>query len=447
MDLLNHRIRNARCFGHYRRPSRVLLVMTIATACVAACGVETDATAASNDAIVLQWNEIAVETVGATPPFPSTRAMAAVQVAVFEAVNAITRRYQPYLGSINASSTASVEAATIVAAHDALVWLFPGQQALLDARMNTSLLPIVDGAAKEEGIAVGRAAAAAIIANRTNDGAQSPTFYTPASIAPYEWQPNPSCVNPPANGRGLFLHWQLVKPFGVEGSAQFRANPPPALVSGKYVNDLDELQAVGGKDSTLRAEDRAAVALLYAAQPPHRGWNLVARQLAAERGPNELTRTARTFAILNMSLSDAHITVFESKYFYRTWRPETAIVRADEDGNHRTAASASFQPFVTTPCFPGYPSAHGAGGGAARTVLERAYGRRGHDITIVDAGAPGIVLHYADLRTITDDVSDARVYGGIHFRYYQEAGERMGVEIGRYNDEHRLLPLDPGDDY
>jgi len=417
----------------------------------AACSVTafgaTDATAATSDAVVLEWNEIAVETVGATPPFPSTRAMATVQVAVFEAVNAITQRYQQYLGTIIGTSDASEEAATVVAAHDTLLWLFPGQQAFLDARETASLMAIADGLAKDQGIAVGHAAAAAVVANRTNDGAQSPLFYTPTSDAPYEWQPTPSCGNPPASGRGLFLHWQFVKPFGVDSSSQFRAKAPPALMSGNYANDLNELEAVGGLDSTVRPADRAAVAVFYAAQPPHRGWNLVARQLAAERGPGEITKTARTLAIMNMSLSDAHITVFESKYFYRTWRPETAIVRADEDRNHRTVASASYQPYVITPCFPGYPSAHGAGGGAARVVLERAYGRKDHDITLVDAGAPGIVLRYSDLRTIVDDVADARVYGGIHFRYDQEAGERMGVDIGHYNDERRLLPLDPGDDY
>jgi len=294
---------------------------------------------------------------------------------------------------------------------------------------------------------VGHAAAAAIIANRTNDGAQSPMFYTPTSDAPYEWQPTPSCANPPASGRGLFFHWQLVKPFGVESASQFRAKAPPALVSGNYANDLNELEAVGGSDGALRPADRAAVATFYAAQPPHRGWNLVARQLAAERGPDEISRTARMLAVVNMSLSDAHITVFESKYHYRTWRPETAIARADEDGNHRTTPSASYRPFVITPCFPGYPSAHGAGGGAARAVLERAYGRQHHDIVLTDAGAPGIVLRYTDLRVITDDVADARVYGGIHFRYDQDAGERMGVDVGHYNDEHRLLPLDPSDDH
>jgi len=400
------------------------------------------AAAVTSDAVVLHWNEIAVEAAGDIPPFPGTRAMAAVQVAVFEAVDAITHRYQPYFGTIAAPAGASEEAAAIVAAHDALAWLFPAQQSFLDQKQAESLAALPDGAAKAGGVEAGRAAAAAVAADRVNDGAQSPMFYTPVSVAPYEWQPTPSCANPPASGRGTFLHWQFVEPFGVESSAQFRAEAPPALTSDRYAKNLNEVQAIGDQGSVLRPPDRADVANFYAAQPPHRGWNLVTRQLAVEDGTGDISRTARTLAILNMSLSDAHITVFESKYHYTTWRPETASARADEDGNARTAPNASFRPFVTTPCFPSYPSAHGAGGGAARAVLERAYGRKHHDITLTEAKAPGIVLSYSDLRTITDDVSDARVYGGIHFRYDQDAGDRMGAEIGRFNDRHRLVPID-----
>ena len=435
-DTITHMLR-----AKIRGCSTKLLYSTLLCVCMATAFPATGDTPVPGDAVVLHWNEIAVQAVGGTPPFPSTRAMAIVQLAVFEAVNAITQRYQPYLGTLTAPSDASPEAAAVAAAHDTLVWLFPAQAGLVDARRNESLAAIPDGPAKVQGIAVGQAVAAAIIALRASDGSQAPMFYTPASAHPYEWQPTPSCTNPPANGRGLFFHWQFVQPFGIESSSQFRAKAPPALVNGSYANDLNEVEAVGDLSSTLRPTDRAEVAKFYAAQPPHRGWNLVARELAAERGADEITRTARTFAIMNMSLSDAHVTVFESKYLYTTWRPETAIHRADEDGNSRTAPNASYQPYVPTPCFPGYPSAHGAGGGAARAVLERMYGRKHHDITNSDAAAPGIVLHYSDLRVITDDVSDARVYGGIHFRYDQDVGERMGVAIGEYNDEHRLLPL------
>jgi len=389
------------------------------------------------DAVVLEWNAVAVQAVGASAPFPSTRAMAITQLAVFEAVNAITRRYTPYLGPLSAPDAASPDAAAVVAAHDALVWLFPGQQAFLDGKQAESLAAIPNGPAKDAGVAVGRSAAAAVIAIRTGDGSAPPQFHTPADDAPYEWQPTPSCASAPANNRGLFLHWPLVKPFGVKSSAQFRAPRPPALASRRYARDLAEVSAVGDTNSTERPPDRADVAKLFAAQPPHRGWNLVARQLASARH-DDITKTARTLAVMNMALSDVHITVFESKYFYRTWRPETAIRRADEDGNPRTTSNPDYMPFVVTPCFPGYPSAHGAGGGAARVVLERAYGRRGHTLTITDAGAPGIELHYSNLRDITDDVSDARVFGGIHFRFDQDAGNEMGEDVGRYDDQHLL---------
>jgi hypothetical protein len=430
----------------HRFALRQRAVKILPWAIFAACSTAAFDARAATDAVILKWNDIAVQAVGATPPFPSTRAMATVQVAVFEAVNAITRRYQPYLGTIATVSSASTEAAAVAAAHDTLAWLFPAQQGFLDERQAESLAALTDGDEKDHGVAVGRVAAAAMIADRTNDGSQTPMFHTPASTEPYEWQPTPSCNTAPANGRGLFLHWQFVKPFGVESASQFRAKAPPALVNGHYANDVNEVEAVGDAQSAQRPPDRSDVANFYAAQPPHRGWNLVARQLAAERGPDEITRTARTLAILNMSMSDAHVTVFESKYHYRTWRPETAIVRANEDDNRRTAPNPAFRPFVTTPCFPSYPSAHGVGAGAALAVLARAYGRKHHALTNVEPALPGVVLRYSDLRAIVEDVSDARVYGGIHFRFDQDAGERMGRDIGHYNDEHRLSRLVANDD-
>ena len=425
----------------------VLFATFVAASTSEACGAVTDASAknAGADAMVLQWNLIAVQAVGPTAPFPSTRAMAIVQLAVFEAVNAITHRYEPYLGIVGALEGASADAAVVAAAHDALLWLFPAQQSFLDGKQAESLTAVPDGKAKDDGVAVGRAAATAMIASRNNDGSQSPMFYTPTSTAPYEWQPTPSCASAPANGRGLFFHWQFVKPFGVESASQFRAETPPRITGGKYAKDFDETASLGAIDSTLRTEHEADVARFYAAQPPHRGWNLVARQLASARA-DEITRTARTLAMLNMSLADGHITVFETKYHYRGWRPETAIHRASEDGNDKTAADPGYLPYIITPCFPGYPSAHGAGGGAARTILGRAYGRKHHDITMSDNAIPDVVLHYTDLMDITDDVSIARIAGGIHFRVDQDVGDRMGADVARYNDEHWLLPAGRDDD-
>jgi hypothetical protein len=374
--------------------------------------------------------------------------MAIVQLAVFEAVNAITHRYEPYFGTVKVpdGESADPDAAVVAAAHDTLLWLVPGQHVLIDSAQTTSLATIQDGPAKDKGVNVGQASAAAMIANRNNDGSQPLTFYMPTNPAPYEWQLTPSCFNAPGNGRGgLFLNWQFVKPFGVKSASQFRAEPPPKITGVKYAKNLNEVALVGAKDSTVRTDEETDFANFYAAVAPHRSWNLVARELASVRA-DEITRTARTLAMLNMSLADAHITVFETKYHYRGWRPETAIHRADEDSNSKTAADPSWLPYIITPCFPGYPSAHGIAGGAARTILARAYGRKQHDITISDQLVQGVVLHYTDLVDITDDVATARIYGGIHFRVDQDVADRKGAEVGSYNDDQWLLPVEPDDE-
>lgn len=397
------------------------------------------------DSVVVQWNLIAVQTIGTTAPFPATRAMAAVQGAVFEAVNSITGRYEPYFATtVRAPAGANPEAAAVAAAHGVLTWLFPDQAATLLEKRQTSLAAMPDGRAKTDGIAAGEAAATAMIAARTDDGSAPPLFWTPPSTAPYEWQTTPSC--PPAGG--VFYHWRNVKPFGVRSSSQFRAPPPPGLDGKRYAKDYDELRAVGSADSLQRPQDRADVARFYAAQAPHTGWNDVARQIVATRH-DTITDTARTLAVMNMTLSDGHITVFESKYFYRTWRPETAIVRGDEDGNPRTVA-APFTPFIVTPCFPGYPSAHGSGAGGASRILAKAYGRF-HSVDLSDPAVPGVLLHYDDLEDIASDVADARVYGGIHFRFDQDAGAAMGHRVANYNNRHILRKrghrdLDQADD-
>ena len=387
----------------------------------------------TSDDVVLQWNEIAVATIGAQPPFPSTRFMATVALAVFEAVNAITGKYEPHLGTITAPAGASTEAAAITAAHGVLKAFFPAAAATLDQQRDVSLAFIPDGQAKTDGIAIGEAAAAAMIAERTGDGSAPAQFYLPTSSDPYEWQTTAGC---PAAG-GAFFHWGNVRPFGVLSSFQFRVDPPPALTSGKYAKDFNEVQALGDINSPNRSQHNANVARIYAAQPPHQGWNSVARQIINTRD-DEITDTARTLALMNMSLADAHITIFESKYFYRTWRPETAIPRAGEDGNPNTAPSA-FTPFIATPCFPGYPSAHGIGAGAASRILWNAYGRH-HTVINSHPSVPGVVLTYGDLLDIVKDVSDARVYGGIHFRTDQDAAEQQGKSVAQWNLDNHLRP-------
>jgi hypothetical protein len=397
----------------------------------------TAARAAAPSDVVLEWNEIMVRTVSGQNPFAQARIAAITQLAVFDAVAAITGNYDSYLAPISATPGASPDAAAVAAAHAVLRNYVPQASLTLDAARASSLAAIPDGQSKADGVAVGEAAAAQLIAARARDGSSPAQFHQPPSSAPGEWQPTPSC---PAAG-GILLHWQNVVPFGVTSSAQFRAAPPPPLSSAQYARDYNEVVEVGAGASQARPTDRSDVARLYASLLAVGTWNRAAQQLA-EAAPLSLEEHARVFALLNMSLSDALVTNFESKYHYRLWRPETAIRAGDVDGNSRTTGDSTFVPFVATPCFPSYPSAHASSGYAGRSVLERAWGGGGHSITLSHPAVPDVTLHYTSLKQITDDISDARVYGGIHFRFDQEAGAMQGRRVGQYVFAHSLLPLD-----
>lgn len=386
---------------------------------------------------VLEWNAIMVTTVGGQNPFAQARFAAITQLAVFEAVNSITGEYDSYLDPIDAPAGSSAEAAAAKAAHDVLVAYFPAAAASLDAALASSLAGIPDGTSKDDGVAVGAAAAAELVALRAADGSSPPAFYQPTSTEPGEWQTTPTC---PAAG-GILFHWQNLQPFGVESTSQFRSDPPPSLTSREYTKDYAELLEVGASDSTARPADRAAVARLYAALLAVGTWNPVARALASEH-PGSLTDHARALALLNLSMSDGLATVMETKYHYAFWRPETAIRAGDADGNDRTVGRADFAPFVATPCFPSYPSAHASASYAARWILERTWEGADFSVTLSHPAVPGVAVTYTNLKQITDDIDDARVYGGIHFRFDQEAGGIQGHRIANYVLGHVLRDVD-----
>ena len=303
--------------------------------------------------VITDWNQIMRVTVSAQSPQAQARFAAITQLAVFEAVNAITKDYKPYLGTITAFRGATPEAAAVAAAHQVLRNYFPGSAASLDADRARSLAMIPDSPSKSAGIAVGQAAAAALIARRTNDGSGTPIPYTPLNGVGF-WQPTP-----PAFAAGAFLHWGKVTPFGIVRAGQFRSKPPPKLTSSEYRRDYNEVKEVGGVPSNARPQDRADVAQFAALTSPVALWNAVAAQLiAAER--TSLAGNARMFARLNMAICDASIAVYEAKYFYHFWRPVTAIRAGDTDGNPRTEPDPAFTPFITTPSYPSYPSGHGS---------------------------------------------------------------------------------------
>ena len=399
--------------------------------------------------VVLEWNATAVNTaiVNAQSPFAQARTTAIVQLAVFEGVNAIRGEYRPYLGIITAPPGASADAAAVAAAHRVLSTYFPASASTLDAARANSLGLIADGQAKVDGIATGEAAAAAMMLLRANDGSSPPQFKTPGDIVPGEWQATPSSPTVNGAGVGTFFHWQNVTPFGIPSAQQFLLDPPPALTSNRFARAYNEVMTVGSLTSAERPPDRADVARFYQSSSPAYVLNLAARQVA-EAQHRSTSENARALALVNMAINDSLVASMYNKYHYNFWRPETAIRAGDTDGNSKTDPDLAFLPFIATPCFPSYPSNHASGTSGGAEVLRRLYGSSGHSITLSNPAVPGITLQYTSFTEITVDVDDARVYGGIHYRFDQVAGGRLGRAVANavYRNNLRRTHSHDGED-
>ena len=310
----------------------------------------------------------------------------------------------------------------------------PDSASELDALRTASLAAIPDDQAKKDGIAIGETAANALLALRADDGTNKVVPYTPAT-APGRWQPTPPDLAP-AFRPGL----GQVATFGIRNGAQFRLGPPPALHSGKYARDYNEVKKVGDVNSAERSRHQTDVARFYGVTEPVELYNPAARQVSEAQGKT-LSENARIFALLAMAICDAAIAVFDTKYFYDYWRPVTAIRAGDTDGNRRTEPDPNWLPLIDTPPFPSYPSGHAGFGAAARRVLERVFGAEGHSITLTNPLVPDVVLHYTSWKQITDDVDDARIFGGVHYRFDQAAAARQGRSVGAYILRHQLRPV------
>ena len=385
--------------------------------------------------VVTDWNAIMEETAHSASPDPAqwARTAAITQVAVFEAVNSIERDYERYRDRIEAPPGASAAAAAVAAAHRALSTLYPEKASQLDVARDKSLAAIPDGKGETDGIAVGIAAADAIVALRANDGFDSPVAYAPGTH-PGEYRPTPPDFSP-AFRPGL----GQVATFVIRDAREFRSAPPPALRSKRYSRDFAEVKRVGEAQSTERPEDRTQVARFYEATDADGIYYPAARQIMATRS-RTLSENARLFALLAISIWDSAVACFETKYHFNLWRPVTAIREANSDGNRRTEPEPNWLSAVFTPPFPAYPSGHASLGGAARAVLEAEFGSSGHAITLANPVLPDIVLRYDTFKQITDDIDDARIYGGVHYRFDQEAGALQGKRVGEYVLRHALRP-------
>jgi len=401
---------------------RLSVVLLWAATCLAAPG------GAAAD-VVLEWNEIAQRTVAPVNPLLQSRSMAIVQVAVADAVGAVGGGYAPLVSRPPAAPGASAPAAAVAAAHTALVALHAAAAPSLAAAQAASLAAIADGPARAEGIRVGKAAAAAVLAARAADGWNGTATYAPAN-RPGRWVPTPPGLAP-----ALMPHWARVKPFVLTRADQFRAAPPPAVDSDAYAHDLREVLELGGAGSTRRTAQVTSAARFWIVSGMQ-GWNPAARQASAPKGQS-LARNARLLALLNVAMADALIACWDSKYTYDTWRPVTVI----RTGGAGVAADAGWTPLIPTPPFPAYPSGHACAAGAAEAVLDRLLGPSGHAIALTGATAEGVTFTYESFQAIADQVDEARVCGGIHLRHDQTAGRQLGRRVAEHVCRTALRPV------
>jgi hypothetical protein len=413
------------------------------------------------------WNMIAAQaqlTAGENG-IVSSRTLAIAQIAVHDALNAIESRYQRYAFAGEAPFGASVEAAVATAARDALVGAIsvgalpfvgfgtPAQQALavtaVNNAYNSTLAGIPDGPSKSDGIAVGRAAAAAILAKRSTDHATAQVLYTPGT-RPGDWQPTPNPVpfDPPAAADRLpavLPGWGQVTPFVLRRSTQFEPNGPPRLTSRRYARDYNEVKEIGAKDSVTRTAEQTTIARFWFEGSPA-GWSRVARTVAASQGLDSW-QTARLLALVNIAMADGFIAGFETKYEFNFWRPVTAIRAGDSDANNDTVADPAWSTLLNTPAIPDYTSTHSVLGAAAAEVLRRFF-HSDHIQFTVTSGAPfaGLTRSFTAFSQAAQENGDSRVYAGIHFRSAVTDGLAQGKRIGGFDFEHSLRSVDNRDE-
>jgi hypothetical protein len=430
----------ARAFIGMIRVVKGRAVAALLTACVVA----SPAAVRAADPVV-EWNEIAVRVTLAAvvngrtlSPVEQTRAMAIVHVAVHDAVNAVTGRYEQYRRTGDAEAGASAEAAAIAAAYRALLGLFGdahfGDTAFLTSAYVASLAQhgVTDD---DPGLAVGVATADGILALRQADGSASASYpYVPVNAGlPGIWMPLSSA----ASAQALLPGWGGVTPWVLRKGSQFRPDAPPALDSERYARDYQEIKEVGARVNHSRTDEQTNIALFWRASPIAI-WSPILRA-ALEAHDLDLSLSARIAALVNLAASDASVAVWEAKYFYNYWRPQPAIVNGDADGNPLTEGQADWLPHLPTPAHPEYPSAHAANSAAMAFVMRSFFGDApGFDIEATSATAAGFVRHWSTFSEGVEEVIDARVYSGIHFRTADEVGARQGRQVARFVLIHAL---------
>lgn len=370
--------------------------------------------------VIVDWNAKA-DAIGIEKQLsnvPNGRGQAMLHVAMFEAVNAIDRRYAPYKLNLTAEHATSKEAAAASAAYEILLALYPDQKTDLDATLAASLSGIAETDAKSKGIELGKKAAAGIIALRANDSSDKTENYRPYTT-PGVYVPT---VIPIESTSPALTPWVM------STGSQFRPGPPPALSSETWTRDLNEIREIGSRTSSKRTAEQTNIGRFWFQTGP-RTYNPIVKQVAMARNM-DVVDCARLFALSSMASIDAFIAVFDAKYTYNLWRPVTAIRNADITSNPATPREESWVPLGVTPMHPEYPCAHCIVAAAIATVLQTVAGDE-VDISLTSPTAPGATRKWTRLQDYSDEVSNARIYAGFHYRFSTEVGKDMGKKIGQ----------------
>jgi hypothetical protein len=356
--------------------------------------------------------------------------MAMVHVAMFETINSVDVRYTPYKVKAVASLGTSAEAAAAVAAHDVLVSLYPEQTSALDAKLDISLVRLTDPGVRASSLALGQRVAAAILALRADDGWDAPNTWRPVTA--------PGVYIPTALPLGS--SWGKVRPWVMDKGDQFRPAPPLPLNSAEWARDYNEVKSLGAKAGTTRTPVQTATALFWSITGPN--LYLGATQALMDAAGHSLVQNARLLALASLVQADAYIAVFDAKYAYNFWRPLTAIRDGDQDDNEATAPDVAWLPLIDTPMHPEYPCAHCINAGAVGVVLEREFGTgRVKNMRLSSAGAPNVVHSWERISDFVDEVSNSRVWAGVHYRTSAQVGTAMGRKIGELACDRLLRPL------
>lgn len=370
-------------------------------------------------AIVVAWNQELlhiVQTPGDQPAtIHPTRSFAILHAAVYDAVVSITRDDPPYLFSVPAPRQARIDAAAAQAAHDSLSALYPKLQPELDALLNSQLAAIPDGKQKQEGVQVGSAVAARLIADRAADGSAvvPPPFV--AGTASGDYRPTP-----PAFPAPVFTGWASVQPFVIGTASEFRPAPPPSVASSAYANALDEVRSLGQNSSTTRSADQTVAAKFWA-PPIWNTWNEIADRAVVAHHTN-LETSARLFAVLNLTFADSVIAFYDAKYHYLVWRPVTAI---------RLTGDPTWTPLAVTAPDPSYPGAHSTISAAGAGVLSAFFGDEGQ-IDVTSDALPGTTRSFTSYQAIATEAGLSRIYAGQHTPLDDAAGQLLGRQVAQF---------------